>query len=67
MERFDASFSHDRGAGSTTGRISFYTSDLRFAADAFFGVLDKVRVIAPEELRETVRARLENASSLYEQ
>lgn len=66
-ERFDASFFHDRGIGSTTGRISFYTPDLRFATDAVFGVLGKVCVVAPEELREAVHARLENISSLYEQ
>lgn len=69
-ERFDASFFCGRatglGDGSTTGRISFYTPDLRFATDTVFGVLDKVRVIAPEELREAVRARLENVSSFYE-
>ena len=47
------------------GRICFQTSDLDFAEKLVIGLLDKVRVISPPELRQQIRCRLEKIIPLY--
>lgn len=65
-QKIDASFFRETDDEAHTGRICFYTPELSFAGDLVFGLLDKVRVIAPQPLIAHVRRRLENVNRFYE-
>lgn len=63
---FDATyFQRSPDANDHLGRICFQTSDMDFAGKLVFGLLDKVRVISPPELRQQIRCRLEKIIPLY--
>lgn len=62
-DKIDAKFFH-RG-DSEKGKIIFSVSNLEWAADLVFSLQDKVKVIAPLELKETVKTRIKRINALY--
>ncbi len=47
------------------GQIRFQVSDLNWAADFVFSILDKVKIISPVELKATVEQKLNKIYSFY--
>jgi predicted DNA-binding transcriptional regulator YafY len=47
------------------GQIRFKVSDLNWAADFVFSILDKVKIISPIELKATVERKLNKIHSFY--
>ncbi len=64
-EKIDASFFSKANEQTSVSQIRFYTSDLSFATDTVFSILDKVRVISPPALYKAVQRRLESINSYY--
>lgn len=64
--RIDASFFHRLTDSQTRyGQIRFQTSDLNWAADLIFTILDKVWIISPPALRTEINRRLEKITSRF--
>lgn len=49
----------------TKGQIRFNVSDLNWAADFVFSILDKVKIISPVELKAAVEQKLNKIHSFY--
>ena len=64
-EKIDACLLDAPGGGSDTGRICFYAPELSFARELVMGLLGKVRVVAPPELREELRDELKKINDFY--
>lgn len=64
-EKIDASFFSKANEQTSVSQIRFYTTDLSFATDTVFSILDKVRVISPPALYKAVQRRLESINSYY--
>jgi predicted DNA-binding transcriptional regulator YafY len=65
-DRVDASLcKRSLDGDASVGTICFSASELTWVADFVFGILDKVRVIAPAELKFEIKQRLNKINSLY--
>lgn len=56
-DKIDAAFLKEDDQGN--GEIRFYTSDLSWTAGELLGLLDKVQILAPPELKAAIQNRLE--------
>ncbi len=63
--KIDASFFHKVEGSSEKSQIQFYTSDLAWTNELVFSMLDKVKVISPLELRDTIRTKLNKINLFY--
>ena len=63
--KIDASFFHRIEDSSDKSQIQFYTSDLTWANELVFSLLDKVKVISPSELRDTISTKLNEINLFY--
>ena len=65
-DKIDASFFKRSIKGKVDcGQIRFQVSNLAWAADLIFSLLDKVRVISPPALQEEIKRRLDKINSRY--
>jgi predicted DNA-binding transcriptional regulator YafY len=65
-DKIDASFFKRAINGKADcGQIRFQVSNLAWAADQVFSLLDKVRVISPHALQEEIKCRLDKINSRY--
>lgn len=64
-DKIDAKFFHRMNSKKDKGQIIFSVSDLEWAADLVFSLQDKVKVIAPSELKEILKARIKRINEIY--
>lgn len=64
-DRIDAKFFHRIGSEEEKGQIIFYVSNLGWAANLVFSLQDKVKVIAPPELKEAIKTIIKRIHELY--
>lgn len=64
-DRIDAKFFHRISSEEEKGQIRFPVSDLEWAANLVFSLQDKVKVIAPLELKEIIKIRIKRINELY--
>lgn len=63
-DRIDAKFFH-RSSSEEKGQIIFSNSDLEWTTNLVFSLQDKVKVIAPVELKEAIKIRIKRIHELY--
>lgn len=63
-DKIDAKFFH-RGSLEEKGQIIFSNSDLEWTTNLVFSLQDKVKVIAPVELKEAIKIRIKRINELY--
>jgi predicted DNA-binding transcriptional regulator YafY len=63
-DKIDAKF-FQRKSNEENGYILFQVSDLDWTADWIIGMQDKVKVIAPLELKEKVKLRIKKMNEIY--
>lgn len=64
-ERIDAKFFHRGSSSKEKGQIIFSASDLEWTTNLVFSLQDKVKVIAPVELKEAIKIRIKRIYELY--
>ncbi|TCO68093.1 WCX domain-containing protein [Marinisporobacter balticus] len=64
-DKIDAKFFHRISSTEEKGQILFAVSDLAWATNLVFSLQDKVKVIAPLELKEAVKTRIKRINALY--
>ncbi len=65
-DKIDASFFRRNNEGEAAyGQIRFQVSDLSWAADLVFTLVNKIRVISPPALKEEIKCRLNKINSYY--
>jgi predicted DNA-binding transcriptional regulator YafY len=64
-DKIDAKFFHRIIDVEENGQIIFSVSDLEWAANLVFSLQDKVKVIAPLELKEAIKTRIKRINELY--
>lgn len=64
-DKIDAKFFHRMNNVEEKGQIVFSVSDLEWAANLIFSLQDKVKVIAPLELKEILKTRIKRINELY--
>jgi predicted DNA-binding transcriptional regulator YafY len=64
-DKIDAKFFHRINSAEEKGQIIFSVSDLEWAANLVFSLQDKVKVIAPLELKEAIKTRIKRIHELY--
>ncbi|EKQ57270.1 MULTISPECIES: YafY family protein [unclassified Clostridium] len=63
--KIDAKFFHRKSRSEEKGQIIFLVSDIEWAAELVFSLQDKVKVIAPIELKEAIKTRIKRINELY--
>lgn len=64
-DKIDAKFFHRIISKEEKGQIIFPVSDLEWATNLVFSLQDKVKVIAPIELKEAIKTRIKRIHELY--
>lgn len=64
-DKIDAKFFHRISSSQEKGQIIFSVSDLEWAVNLVFSLQDKVKVIAPIELKESIKTRIKKIHKLY--
>lgn len=64
-DKVDAKFFHRISSSEKSGKIMFNVSNLEWAADLVFSLQDKVKVIAPLELKKEIKTRIKRIHELY--
>lgn len=64
-DKIDAKFFHRIDTVKEKGQIIFSVSNLDWTADLVFSLQDKVKIIAPVELKEIIKIRIKRISALY--
>lgn len=64
-DKIDAKFLHRISSTEEKGQIIFSVSDLEWATNLVFSLQDKVKVIAPLELKEAIKTRIKRIHELY--
>lgn len=64
-DTIDAKFFHRISSAEEKGKIIFPVSNLQWAANLVFNLQDKVKVIAPIELKEAIKTRIKKINELY--
>ena len=64
-DKIDAKFFHRINSAKEKGQIIFSVSDLEWATNLVFSLQDKVKVIAPLELKEAIKTRIKRINELY--
>ncbi|MHB8077486.1 helix-turn-helix transcriptional regulator [Desulfosporosinus fructosivorans] len=64
-DKIDARFFHRISSAEEKGQIIFPVSDLEWATNLVFSLQDKVKVIAPLELKEAIKTRIKRINELY--
>jgi predicted DNA-binding transcriptional regulator YafY len=64
-DKIDAKFFHRISSTEEKGQIIFPVSDLEWAANLVFSLQNKVKVIAPLELKEAIKTRIKRINELY--
>jgi predicted DNA-binding transcriptional regulator YafY len=57
-DKIDAKFIHRSSSSEEKGQIIFPASDLEWTTNLVFSLQDKVKVIAPIELKEAIKIRI---------
>lgn len=65
VDKIDAKFLHRISEEEGKGQIIFSVSDLEWTANLVFSMQDKVKVIAPLELKEAIRNKIKRINDLY--
>lgn len=65
-DRIDAKFFQRISNEEEKGKIIFPVSNLEWAANLVFSLQEKVKVIAPLELKEAIKIRIKRINELYE-
>jgi predicted DNA-binding transcriptional regulator YafY len=64
-DKIDAQFFHRVSSSDEKGQIIFPVSDLEWAANLVFSLQDKVKVIAPIELKKAIITKIKRINELY--
>lgn len=64
-DKIDGKFFHRISSTEDKGKIIFPVSDLEWAANLVFTMQDKVKVIAPTELRQIIKTKIKRINELY--
>ena len=64
-DNIDAKFFHRINSSKEKGQIIFSVSDLEWVTNLVFSLQDKVKVIAPLALKETIKTRINRINELY--
>ncbi|MFL0166573.1 helix-turn-helix transcriptional regulator [Candidatus Clostridium helianthi] len=64
-DKIDAKFFNKISNSEDKGQIIFSVSDLEWAVNLVFNLQDKVKVIAPIELKEAMKTRIKRINELY--
>jgi predicted DNA-binding transcriptional regulator YafY len=64
-DKIDAKFFHRLNSTKEQGQIIFSVSNLEWATNLVFSLQDKVKVLAPLALKETVKTRIKRINALY--
>ena len=64
-DKIDAKFFHRINSSKEKGQIIFSVSDLEWVTNLVFSLQDKVKVIAPLALKETIKTRINRINELY--
>lgn len=64
-DKIDAKFFHRVSSLEEKGQIIFLVFDLAWATNLVFSLQDKVKVIAPIELKEAIKTRIKKINELY--
>ncbi|WPC40296.1 YafY family protein [Clostridium sp. JS66] len=64
-DKIDAKFFHRMSSTEDKGQIIFSVSDLEWTSNLIFSLQDKIKVIAPPELKEAVKIRIKRINELY--
>jgi len=64
-DKIDAAFFFEIPGKKDRGQIKFFVSSLEWAAHLVFGLQDKVKVIAPMELKEAVKSQIKRLNEIY--
>ncbi|WP_052038067.1 WYL domain-containing protein [Clostridium drakei] len=64
-DKIDAKFFHRMSSKEDKGQIIFSVSELEWTSNLVFSLQDKVKVIAPFELKEAVKNKVKRINELY--
>ncbi|MDT8717756.1 YafY family transcriptional regulator [Clostridium sp. 19966] len=64
-DKIDANFFQMIDDSNGKGNIRFFASNLEWVADLVFSLQDKVKVIAPLQLKEAIKIRIKRIQKLY--
>jgi len=64
-DKIDAKFFHRINSTKEKGQIIFSVSDLEWVTNLVFSLQDKIKVIAPLELKEAIKTRIKRINELY--
>lgn len=64
-DKIDAKFFHRISSTEEKGQIIFPVSNLEWATNLVFSLQDKVKIIAPFELKEAIKTRIKRINELY--
>jgi predicted DNA-binding transcriptional regulator YafY len=64
-DKIDAKFFHRINSSKENGQIIFSVSDLEWVTNLVFSLQDKVKVIAPLALKETIKTKINRINELY--
>jgi len=64
-DKIDAKFFHRNESAKEKGQIIFSVSDLEWVTNLVFSLQDKVKVIVPLALKETIKTRINRINELY--
>ncbi len=64
-DKIDAKFFHRASSAKEKGQIRFSVSNLEWATNLVFSLQDKVKVIAPPDLKEAVKTQIKTINALY--
>ncbi len=64
-DKIDAKFFHRINSGEEKSQIIFSASSLEWVTNLVFSLQDKVKIIAPLELKEAIKTRIKRINELY--